>query len=313
MIEKLHAYLTTRSPWVLLVSIGIMISIVAVADYLTGPLLSFSIFYIAPVSLASWYARRSIIVATCLVSTAAWLAAEIVSIDYPNGWIPVWNAAVRLGFFAITSVLLVALKSLIQRQIELADHDNLTGLFNRRAFEDRCQYLFQLANRQDLSIALGYLDIDRFKTANDEFGHTAGDRILAGVARILRQSLRESDITGRMGGDEFVFALPDTGFTEARSQTKRMVARLRQCASAEGWPIGFSLGVVVCRPPLPDFPDALSFADELMYAVKKQPDDGFRIEEFLPASTTNERNGDGTIRPTERAKQVRGNRAPECQ
>lgn len=194
MIARSDAFLSSRSPGILSSLVVAAIAIVALADYLTGPFLSFSIFYVLPVSLASWYAPRPIIVLTCLASTAIWLAVELAGIDYPNDLIPVWNAAVRLGFFAITSVLLVALKTLLLRQRELADVDGLTGLLNRRAFETRCRYLFELANRQGRPVSLGYLDIDRFKSANDDFGHQVGDRILVSVADVLDRIVRRSDI-----------------------------------------------------------------------------------------------------------------------
>lgn len=284
MIAECHAYLSTRSPWVLSALIAVTIAIVAAADYLTGPFLSFSIFYVAPVSLAAWYGSRATTVLTCLASTAIWLAVELTSIDYPHELIPIWNAAVRLGFFAITSALLIALKTSLQKQRERADVDGLTSLLNRRAFIDRCQYLFQLAERQDQPVAVGYLDIDRFKAANDEFGHRVGDQILTDIADNLAQCLRRSDIIGRIGGDEFAFLLPDSGNADANLQAKRTIARLRRAATARGWPIGFSLGVVVCRPPLPDFLEALNFADEIMYEVKRRASGGFIVREFEPAA-----------------------------
>lgn len=284
MIAAFDACLTKRPPWALALIIAVMIGVVAIADYLTGPYLSFSIFYVAPVSLASWYAPRALIAVTCTVSTASWLAVELVSIEYPNDLIPLWNAAVRLGFFTLTSVLLVALKKSLRRQRELADVDGLTGLLNRRAFQDRCRYLFQLAERQNQPVCLGYLDIDDFKTANDEFGHQAGDRILAGIAEALSRSLRSSDIIGRVGGDEFAFALPDTGHEDAKSQSTRTIARLQRAAEAQNWPIGFSIGIVICQPPMPDLLEALNFADELMYEVKKRATGGFVIKTYEAAT-----------------------------
>ncbi|MDX1480819.1 MAG: diguanylate cyclase [Woeseiaceae bacterium] len=283
MIARIDAFLNARSTPVLSVIIAMTTAVVAIADFATGPYLSFSIFYMVPVSLASWYAPRAMIALTCLVCTATWLAVELAGIDYPNDLIPLWNAAVRLGFFAITSVLLVALKALLQKQRELADVDGLTGLLNRRAFEDRCGYLFRLADRQDRPVSLGYLDIDRFKTANDDFGHQVGDRILVGVADALGHTLRRSDIVGRLGGDEFAFALPDADFADAQAQSKRLIARLRRAATKEHWPVGFSVGVIVCRPPMPDLLVALNRADALMYAVKKSGTGGFRIEELEAA------------------------------
>lgn len=282
MIANWNAFLASRSSAGLSALIALLVVVVAVADFATGPLLSFSIFYIVPVALASWYAPRPLIVATCLVSTMTWYVVEINSIAYDNTFVPVWNAAVRLAFFAITSALLVALKAALQQQQELAEIDGLTRVLNRRAFEQRCQYLFQLADRQCVPVSVGYLDVDNFKQANDEFGHRMGDRILSGIAATLTQHLREADIVGRLGGDEFAIALLDTGSADANPIMHRILTELRGMAEARGWPVGFSVGVVVCQPPLPDLFDALHHADRLMYDVKLQPADGFLIEEYQP-------------------------------
>lgn len=289
MIANWDAFLACRSAASLAALIAFLVVVVALADFATGPLLSFSIFYIVPVALASWYAPRALIVMTCLVSTLTWYAVEINSIAYDNAFVPLWNAAVRLAFFAITSMLLVALKTALQRQQELADIDGLTQVLNRRAFEQRCRYLFQLADRQCLPVSIGYLDVDNFKRANDVFGHRMGDAILAGIAAVLTRHLRDADIVGRLGGDEFAVALPDTGDADADRIMHRILSELRMTAEAHDWPVGFSLGIVVCQPPLPDLADALHYADRLMYDVKMQRTDGFVVEEYDPRGTPADR------------------------
>lgn len=277
-----HAVLARCSTAGVATLVAALIAIVAFADYLTGPHLSFSIFYVLPVALASWYAPRRITVLTCLVATTTWLTVEISSMVYENTFIPLWNAAVRLGFFAITSALLVALKAALQRQEVLANVDGLTQVLNRRAFEQRCEYLFRLCERQSRTVSIGYLDIDRFKQANDEFGHQMGDRILVGIAATLTRELRSTDLVGRIGGDEFAIALPDAKYSGATFKLQRILTKLRRAAASNHWPVGFSVGVVVCCPPLPNVFDALHHADRLMYRVKSRDSDGFIIEEFHP-------------------------------
>lgn len=286
MIVKSHAFLASCAPASLAAIVAILIALVAGADYATGPQVSFSIFYMVPVALASWYASRAIIVLTCLVSTATWLFIEVTGIDYDNALIPLWNAGVRLGFFAITSSLLVALKRALRQQRILADVDGLTGLLNRRAFEHRCQYLFRLSERQQHTVCVCYVDIDRFKQVNDTFGHLAGDEILKVIAAALRKNLRETDLISRLGGDEFAIALPNTDCRGGNYKMREILASLRHVATENKWPIGFSVGVVVCRPPMPGLYDALHHADRLMYAVKQQPNDGFLIEEYQPLNSS---------------------------
>lgn len=290
MIAKWDAFFARLSSASLSFIIVILISLVAIADYSTGSQVSFSIFYVAPVALASWYAPRKVAAVTCIAAASAWLVVDVVSLGYDNELIPVWNAAVRLGFFAITSSLLIALQQALVQQRFLAEIDGLTNVLNRRAFEGRCQYLFQLAERHRRSVCICYLDIDKFKHVNDAHGHQTGDAILKGIAEILGRLLRETDVVGRLGGDEFAIALPDTGHSGAAFIVRKILSRLRYLATRNDWPVGFSVGVVVCRPPLPTLSEAIHRADELMYAAKKSPNDEFSIEEFgsvapgIPAS-----------------------------
>lgn len=274
------AFLANRSTAGLAVLVAALIAIVAAADYLTGPRLSFSIFYVMPVALASWYAPRQVTVLTCLVATLTWLMVDVSGTAYENTYVPLWNAAVRLGFFTITSVLLVTLKSALEQQQALANVDGLTQVLNRRAFEQRCEYLFRLCDRQSRVVSICFLDIDRFKLANDKLGHQAGDKILVEIAATLTRQLRSTDLIGRMGGDEFALALPDAEYSGADFKLRSVLAQLRQTAESNRWPVGFSIGVVVCRPPLPTIEDALHHADRLMYRVKSQASGGFLIEEY---------------------------------
>ncbi|AKJ26910.1 putative bifunctional diguanylate cyclase/phosphodiesterase [Caldimonas brevitalea] len=90
----------------------------------------------------------------------------------------------------------------------LAEHDRLTGLPNRRVFEVRLQQALRDAEAQDGTVALLYMDLDRFKTINDSLGHVIGDRLLRRIAERARRSLRSGDTMTRLGGDEFVMLLP---------------------------------------------------------------------------------------------------------
>ena len=88
-----------------------------------------------------------------------------------------------------------------------AEFDALTGALSRPAFVARLEKLLPMARRHGAAVAIGFLDLDDFKQINDARGHAAGDAALVATAAILTKSLRESGIVGRMGGDEFVFAL----------------------------------------------------------------------------------------------------------
>jgi diguanylate cyclase (GGDEF)-like protein len=94
------------------------------------------------------------------------------------------------------------------RMLLQATHDELTGLPNRRLFDDRLDMTLRRAARTEELVAVAFLDVDRFKAINDSLGHAMGDRLLVALSRRLHASLRESDTVARMGGDEFIFILP---------------------------------------------------------------------------------------------------------
>jgi diguanylate cyclase (GGDEF)-like protein/PAS domain S-box-containing protein len=123
----------------------------------------------------------------------------------------------------------------------LASLDALTGLKNRRAFEERLHEEISRARRSKETFALLLLDIDHFKNFNDSFGHPRGDDVLKSVARVLSRSVRDADFISRYGGEEFAIILPDSD----RDGAKLMGERLREAIEENAWdvrPITVSVG-----------------------------------------------------------------------
>ncbi|WP_167391874.1 cellulose biosynthesis regulator diguanylate cyclase DgcQ [Mixta gaviniae] len=115
----------------------------------------------------------------------------------------------------------------LQHQLyQRASHDPLTQLLNRGAFFERARPLSALCERHQQPLALIQLDIDYFKRVNDSWGHHAGDQALRHTARIIEQQLRESDLCGRIGGEEFCLLLPETGHEDACGVAERIRAAL---------------------------------------------------------------------------------------
>lgn len=103
-----------------------------------------------------------------------------------------------------------SLRELSESLKEAALHDPLTGLGNRRFLMDRLAQESERATRKSAPFVLGILDVDHFKTINDRFGHEAGDTALCAIARAIEEALREYDVCGRWGGEEFLIMLPET-------------------------------------------------------------------------------------------------------
>jgi diguanylate cyclase (GGDEF)-like protein len=112
-------------------------------------------------------------------------------------------------------------------------HDPLTGLGNRRAFEERLEIEVAKSNRYGRSFAMCLMDLDGFKSVNDTFGHAAGDEVLRSVAAILRQT-RGSDEVFRIGGDEFAWMMPETGSSGAERAAQRVAQQIADQALGDG-------------------------------------------------------------------------------
>lgn len=125
---------------------------------------------------------------------------------------------------------------------EMATRDFLTGCYNRRHIETLGQREIERARRYGTSLSVLMVDLDAFKQVNDTRGHAAGDAALKRVAVSLQEALRESDLLGRFGGDEFLILLPESGNDEARATAERLQQRARELAA-----ISISVGIATLR------------------------------------------------------------------
>lgn len=179
----------------------------------------------------------------------------------------------------------IALKNafLVEQLQSAATTDSLTGLYNRRAMEERLKAEISRTQRHQIRTSVVVVDVDRFKLVNDSLGHAAGDRLLAELARILRQQSRSLDSVGRMGGDEFLVILPMTTAEEALSYVERVqraVSQLGEGRPEFGRP-SLSMGIAEA-PQHGTTPDAiLAAADAALYRAKRGGRDA--VETARPA------------------------------
>jgi len=153
----------------------------------------------------------------------------------------------------------------------LASTDALTGLINRRAFMDRFAHELLRSQRHGPAPTLLILDIDHFKNINDRHGHPAGDAVLAHLAHLLRNSLRNVDIVGRIGGEEFAVVLVETSAEMGQPVIQRLLERIRETAVilADGTPLQFTVSIGGTEILWGDTIDtAIQRADEALYTAK---------------------------------------------
>ena len=170
-------------------------------------------------------------------------------------------------------------KQLHQELERLAQQDSLTGLGNRRRFEQEVEAEMARSRRQLTPGALLLIDVDHFKSVNDSLGHLAGDRVLKEIADVLSDRLRESDSLARLGGDEFAILLPDTGLREARLVAESLTKAIREgTETGDGAAVTASIGVALFDgDPRVDVPTVIAEADLAMYAAKDDGRDRVRV------------------------------------
>ncbi|WP_296510014.1 GGDEF domain-containing protein [Rhodoferax sp.] len=169
----------------------------------------------------------------------------------------------------------------------LADHDALTGLFNRREFMRLADMELQRGRRVPAETSVIMLDIDFFKKVNDQFGHPGGDAVLQSTAATLRKALRVTDTLARMGGEEFIVLLPGTGEDGARLVAEKMREAVEDMVTpfeAESIVITASLGVSTLRATdWSDFEALYAAADRALYVAKQTGRN--RVEFAVPESS----------------------------
>lgn len=166
---------------------------------------------------------------------------------------------------------------LSRRLAELADHDGLTGCLNHRAFHERLAQCLASAARERSDVAVAVLDLDRFKSVNDTYGHPEGDALLRRIASALRDGIRPGDSVGRLGGDEFALILPDAGLVEACALADRLRHAIADIgaggADTGGTGVTASIGVAAAVGGREAAGHLVSRADEEAYEAKRRGGD----------------------------------------
>ena len=150
---------------------------------------------------------------------------------------------------------------------ELSRKDVLTGLFNKRAFDEHLQRELANAVRHEEPLCLVYIDLNKFKQLNDENGHQVGDEVLATVGRCILSSLRTTDFACRYGGDEFVIIMSRTELNDAEAVCQRLITNFEASKNHE---IGLSIGISITGPDKHmEIENLIKMADDQMYNAKK--------------------------------------------
>ncbi len=167
-----------------------------------------------------------------------------------------------------------ALRKANHKLKELASTDVLTGLMNRRAFMEEAQAKFKLAKRYQRPLSFLMIDIDHFKRVNDTYGHQAGDVALVETSKTIKNCLRETDILGRIGGEEFAVILPETGLKQTTELTERLLEQVWSTKilieNEIELTLTISIGVATVPPWTIDVDIVMNEADRALYNAKSE-------------------------------------------
>jgi len=174
---------------------------------------------------------------------------------------------------------IVALKKQISSLKKLAYKDHLTGLLNRRYFEESIQLLISqyLSNRSKLtprrgfivnSLSLVIIDIDNFKKINDKYGHLVGDEVIKHLARLIKKGTRRNDLVARLGGEELIIGLVGSGIESSIQITEKLLQTLNADEFKPSYT--FSAGVSTLSSETSDYLSLYEKADKALYIAKKQ-------------------------------------------
>ncbi len=205
-----------------------------------------------------------------------------IDLDEQTRWIRIQAVKLREGV-AITITNITARKADEERILHLAQHDPLTGLINRNLLSDRIGQALERVKRHGGKAGVFLIDLDNFKRINDSLGHAAGDRVLLTIAKRLKTAVRATDSVSRIGGDEFVMLIEETG----------EIADLERCAQKiqesflQPILVGDHALLVTCSVGLAVYPDSAESIDELltradvaMYSAKHRGKNQFDV--YLP-------------------------------
>ncbi len=206
---------------------------------------------------------------TPLVTLLPWSMANM----YGSVWLTVLSFEALLFTISIAFILLAMAKERTElRHRTAAMIDPLTGISNRRAFLHDAGLMAKRHNTHPRPTAVLLIDLDHFKSINDRFGHALGDQVLEIFTEAAQQSIRATDLIGRLGGEEFAAVLCDTSYDKAVAASERIrenFARLAQ--NVDGRPVcaTVSIGLVHCEEPVLDIPELLAQADQALYFAKE--------------------------------------------
>ena len=268
------AYVLFLAGWIRPETVAVLSLVMVIVVMLATLKMKFNALHAAfSASIASILCLADALIITMVISKLTfWLFA--VPMPQNSLFFSPYNPSLMLWMQVVLIILInttavgTTISRLIVRMKYLAEHDQLTGLLNRRAFQSQLEYQFSLFQRYQRPFSILMLDIDYFKLINDTFGHSAGDKAIVHTARQLKQQVRQSDLVARFGGEEFIVLLADQSLTEAKLIADKICQSLSETKWADAAAsLTISIGCVEASQAR-DPDQLLKLADDALYQAK---------------------------------------------
>jgi diguanylate cyclase (GGDEF)-like protein len=249
---------------------SLILVLIAYFDMVLSYEFGFALFYIIPILYVSWYSGQKLGLFFSCIAAGLWFFVDYYQgHPYEHQYAMLWNTMMRWGIFSLVAYLVSRTHHEMNAVGMLAQKDALTGLYNRRGILSFTQQEIDRTNRYKHAFALVLIDLNQFKMINDVYGHRHGDRALKHVAILLQKNIRQTDVAGRIGGDEFVLLLLDINQEEAVGLVKKIQDEMHAHASKRKKLVAsFSAGVLLCGPTKLCALELINQADDLMYQAK---------------------------------------------
>jgi diguanylate cyclase (GGDEF)-like protein len=250
--------------------VAVGLAVVGFIDWITGVDVRVLSLYFVPLAWAGWRLRRPGASLGAAAAAGVWVLAQYTGgVRYANEAIWFINLFTQGAAFATVGWLMAALADRFEAEQALSRTDALTNLQNRRGLAEKARLVLALSQRHARAVSLACIDLDHFKQANDTFGHAAGDQVLIACATVFKSSLRATDLAARVGGDEFLVLLPETGRDSAVTLMERIRQAIEAQPSIRAAGVTATIGVITNEPASLTLDQLMGQADTCMYEGKR--------------------------------------------
>jgi diguanylate cyclase (GGDEF)-like protein len=239
----------------------------------------FSLLYIIPLSLTLWFSNRIFSIIVFVIIIFYYLTINIIYIRSLDLFII--DVILKVFCFIYIFVLLIIRKNLFIKEQKNARTDKLTNVLNRFSLYEKLSYEINASRRNKFPLTVSYIDLDNFKSINDNKGHKEGDKLLMHFTSEIAGNLRQTDYISRLGGDEFFLVLPNTVIENSKILLNKLYMNINEMFIRFNWN-EVSMSMVCCfsHENIPDFDKIISIADKEMYNIKTSGKNDIRYNEF---------------------------------